>query len=171
MKKSFLLLLSLCWLTVHAQYISRTATYHFAKPASIGIDPSPSNGGTVALADKTMTIGYINATFGRETPNDAPPTIWTYKHPYQSLTEYYLRMTSGSTMTFTATNGCVIKTITFETEGTQGKLGNLQLRSGEFGKLNTETGVWNDEGRLFLKLNLYLNYYSITLEICEFQHL
>ena len=32
-------------------------------------------------------------------------------------------------------------------------------------------GVWNDEGRLFLKLNLYLNYYSITLEICEFQHL
>lgn len=29
-------------------------------------------------------------------------------------------------------------------------------------------GTRNNEGRLFLKLNLYLNDHSFTLEICEF---
>ena len=117
MKKTILLFLAFCCLTVQAQYIQRTASFDFANPQSFGFTPSTSNGGAETLLGVTLTDGNIKTSFGRTNQNDTPPTIYTYINSTKNVTEYYMRMQSGSTVTFSATGSCTITKITFEING------------------------------------------------------
>ena len=140
MKKTILLFLAFCCLTVQAQYIQRTASFDFANPQSFGFTPSTSNGGAETLLGVTLTDGNIKTTFGRTNQNDTPPTIYTYINSTKNVTEYYMRMQSGSTVTFSATGSCTITKITFEINGLIGNYGNLALLAGEPGTFSE--GVW-----------------------------
>ena len=140
MKKTILLFLAFCCLTVQAQYIQRTASFDFANPQSFGFTPSTSNGGAETLLGVTLTDGNIKTTFGRTNQNDTPPTIYTYINSTKNVTEYYMRMQSGSTVTFSATGSCTITKITFEINGLIGSYGNLALLAGEPGTFSE--GVW-----------------------------
>jgi len=140
MKKTILLFLAFCCLTVQAQYIQRTASFDFANPKSFGFTPSTSNGGAETLLGVTLTDGNIKTSFGRTSQNDTPPTIYTYINSTKNVTEYYMRMQSGSTVTFSATGSCTITNITFEINGLIGNYGNLALLAGEPGTFSE--GVW-----------------------------
>ena len=140
MKKTILLFLAFCCLTVQAQYIQRTASFDFANPQSFGFTPSTSNGGAETLLGVTLTDGNIKTAFGRTNQNDTPPTIYTYINSTKNVTEYYMRMQSGSTVTFSATGSCTITKITFEINGLIGNYGNLALLAGEPGTFSE--GVW-----------------------------
>lgn len=122
------------------------AVFDFSNPTTLNpsITPSSSNGGTVALATYTLSDKNIRVTFGKTAEIDFPPTIWTYKNPYTEELEYHMRMTSGSTVTFSTTDNSTIETIVFQISGAQGNFGNLQLLDGQPGTFLD--GTWNSNG-------------------------
>lgn len=128
MKKILLLLLVCFCQTVSAQVLERTATFDFATPSSLNppFIPESGSGGVLPLETTTFTDGLMKMTFGRLTPDNIPAQMYTYVNPYSQVASYYLRINSGSMVTFSGSS-VVIKKIQFFDDGDFGTYSPLKM--------------------------------------------
>lgn len=171
MKKVFLFFLTLVSVQVFPQ-VSRTCTFHFENPASLtpSVVPSPNDGDKINVTNKVFTEGPISISFSKLTvATTIGSQIATYLNPYTGSMSYYLRLTVGTRLIVSSSNGATIDAIHISSDSSVGNMNLDLLQPGSQSNMNREwvKGEENVTSVAFLVTGNPSEIYEFTVDYTE----
>ena len=114
--------------------LHKSVVYDFNNPQKLNpsITPREVNGGVVNVTSRVFQNGPVSISF-KPGPQPIGAQIFTFVDDFHSLTSYFLRITSTTTMTVATSGEVVLDSIRISNEST---IGDLHLVTGEPGELD-----------------------------------